>query len=48
MDRDQEEDDEDLGDKNDPPVDPNKNGAVSKVNVFGRYNDILRSAESRF
>ena len=44
----EEKDDEDLGDKNDPPVDPNKNGAVSKVNVFGRYNNILRSAESRF
>ena len=34
-------------DKNEPPMDPNKDGALSKVDFFGGHSKILRSAESR-
>ena len=34
-------------DKNEPPMDPNKDGVLSKVDFFGGHSNILRSAESR-
>ena len=34
-------------DKNEPPMDPNKDGVLSKVDFFGGHSNILKSAESR-
>ena len=34
-------------DKNEPPMDPDKDGVLSKVYFFGSHSNILRSAESR-
>ena len=33
-------------DKNEPPVDPNNDDVLSKVDFFGSHSDILKSAES--
>ena len=35
-------------DKNEPPMDPNKDDVLSKVDFFGGHSNILRSTESRF